>query len=266
MFIKKRLFAILLPGALLLSSCGVPKDIMYFQDIDAENVLEIDQERGVTAKPSDELSIIVTSKDPELAAVFNLPLVTTIAGRGNQNAYNQQVATYTVDNKGNIEFPLVGTVHVEGLSREEIADKIKHELVARSLISDPVLSINFVNHFFSVTGEVVKPGRFPFDRDQMTIIDALAQAGDLTIFGNRKNVKVIRVDAGKQHSYIIDLTNAEKMTKSPAYFIQQNDMIYVSPNAARSRQSTVNGNNLISYSFWLSLASVLTSMAVLIFK
>lgn len=266
MYLNKRLFAILFPGALLLSSCGVQKDIIYFQDIEAEADLEIAQNKGVTAKPNDELSIIVTSKDPELAAVFNLPLVTTIAGRGSQNAYNQQVATYMVDEKGNIEFPLVGSVHVEGLSRVGIADKLKQELVSRSLISDPVLSVNFVNHSFSVTGEVVKPGRFEFDRDQMTIIDALAQAGDLTIYGNRKNVKVLRIEDGKQHSYILDLTDAKSLTKSPAYLIQQNDMIYVSPNAARSRMSTVNGNNLISYSFWLSLASVLTSMAVLIFN
>ena len=264
--IKRPLLKAFIPTLLLLTSCGMPKDIVYFQDLETEKVLEIGHNDGIVAKPNDELSIIVTCQNPELAAIFNLPLVTTLAGRGVSQAYNQQVATYTVNSDGEINFPILGELKVAGMSRWEISEKIKSELIAQKLLDDPVVSVSFVNVFYSVTGEVAKPGRFPLDRDRMTVLDALANAGDLTIYGDRVGVKVLRREEGILKTYNIDLTNAETVSKSPAYIIQQDDVIYVTPNAARGRMSTVNGNNLISTSFWLSVASVLTSVAVLVFK
>lgn len=252
-------------GTLLLSSCGMPKNIVYFQDVKSDSEISIGYNEGIVAQPNDELSIVVNSQTPELPVMFNLPVISLSAGRTTQ-AYNQYISTYAVNEAGDIDFPVLGKIHVGGLTRDQIATKIKDDLVSAKLIDDPVVTVDFANVFFSVTGEVNKPGRFPIDRDRMTVLDALAQAGDLTIFGERPSVKVFRIEEGKQKAYLVDLTNAEQMTQSPAYFIRQNDIIYVSPNAARGRQSTVNGNNLISYSFWLSLASVLTSMAVLIFK
>lgn len=263
---KRKFIKIILPSLLLLTSCGMPKNIVYFQDLETEKVLEIDHNNSIVAKPNDELSIIVTCQNPELAAIFNLPLVTTLAGRGSSQAYNQQVATYTVDTDGNINFPVLGLLKVEGLTRAEISNTIKDKLVAEKLLDSPVVSVSFVNVFYSVTGEVAKPGRFPLDRDRMTVLDALANAGDLTIYGDRVGVKVLRREEGILKTYNIDLTDAEKVSKSPAYIIQQDDVIYVTPNPARGRMSTVNGNNLISTSFWISIASVLTSVAVLIFK
>lgn len=264
--IKRPLLKAFIPTLLLLTSCGMPKDIVYFQDLETEKVLEIGHNDGIVAKPNDELSIIVTCQNPELAAIFNLPLVTTLAGRGTSQAYNQQVATYTVNSDGEINFPILGELKVAGMSRWEISEKIKSELIAQKLLDDPVVSVSFVNVFYSVTGEVAKPGRFPLDRDRMTVLDALANAGDLTIYGDRVGVKVLRREEGILKTYNIDLTNAETVSKSPAYIIQQDDVIYVTPNPARGRMSTVNGNNLISTSFWLSVASVLTSVAVLVFK
>lgn len=264
--IKRPLLKAFIPTLLLLTSCGMPKDIVYFQDLETEKVLEIGHNDGIVAKPNDELSIIVTCQNPELAAIFNLPLVTTLAGRGVSQAYNQQVATYTVNSDGEINFPILGELKVAGMSRWEISEKIKSELIAQKLLDDPVVSVSFVNVFYSVTGEVAKPGRFPLDRDRMTVLDALANAGDLTIYGDRVGVKVLRREEGILKTYNIDLTNAETVSKSPAYIIQQDDVIYVTPNAARGRMSTVNGNNLISTSFWLSVSSVLTSVAVLLFK
>ncbi|MDD6889414.1 MAG: polysaccharide biosynthesis/export family protein [Bacteroidales bacterium] len=264
--IKRPLLKAFIPTLLLLTSCGMPKDIVYFQDLETEKVLEIGHNDGIVAKPNDELSIIVTCQNPELAAIFNLPLVTTLAGRGVSQAYNQQVATYTVNSDGEINFPILGELKVAGMSRWEISEKIKSELISQKLLDDPVVSVSFVNVFYSVTGEVAKPGRFPLDRDRMTVLDALANAGDLTIYGDRVGVKVLRREEGILKTYNIDLTNAETVSKSPAYIIQQDDVIYVTPNAARGRMSTVNGNNLISTSFWLSVASVLTSVAVLVFK
>ncbi|MDE6317943.1 MAG: polysaccharide biosynthesis/export family protein, partial [Muribaculaceae bacterium] len=161
----------------------MPKNIVYFQDLETEKVLEIDYNNNIVAKPNDELSIVVTCQNPELAAIFNLPLVTTLAGRGTSQAYNQQVATYTVNKDGEINFPVLGVIKVEGLTRSQISDKIQNDLVANKLLEDPVVSVSFVNIFYSVTGEVAKPGRFPLDRDRMTVLDALANAGDLTIYG-----------------------------------------------------------------------------------
>jgi polysaccharide export outer membrane protein len=176
------------------------------------------------------------------------------------------VSSYTVNSDGNIDFPIIGTIHIGGLTRSEISEKIKQELLTRQLLKSPVVTVDFRNAYFSVSGEVNAPGRYLIDRDQLTVIDALAKASDLSIYGDRATVKVIRTENGKQKAYMLDLTSAEQLASSPAYYIQQSDVIYVSPNKTRARQSTVNGNNLISYSFWLSLASVLTSMAVLIFK
>lgn len=264
--LKNKFIKIFLPSLLLLTSCGMPKNIVYFQDLETEKVLEIDNNNGIVAKPNDELSIVVTCQNPELAAIFNLPLVTTLAGRGSSQAYNQQVATYTVNKDGDINFPILGALRVGGMTRTEISELIKTKLEAAKLLDDPVVSVSFVNVFYSVTGEVAKPGRFALDRDRMTVLDALANAGDLTIYGDRVGVKVLRREDGILKTYNIDLTDAEKVSKSPAYIIQQDDVIYVTPNPARGRMSTVNGNNLISTSFWISIASVLTSVAVLIFK
>ena len=144
---KRKFVKIILPSILLLTSCGMPKNIVYFQDLETEKVLEIDHNNSIVAKPNDELSIIVTCQNPELAAIFNLPLVTTLAGRGSSQAYNQQVATYTVDTGGNINFPVLGILKVEGLTRAEISNTIKDRLVSEKLLDSPVVSVSFVNVF-----------------------------------------------------------------------------------------------------------------------
>lgn len=153
-----------------------------------------------------------------------------------------------------------------GLKREEIAEHIKNELVTKNLVKDPVVTVEFMNLCVSVMGEVNNPGRFSIDRDQMTILDALSMAGDLTIYGNRQKVMVLRQEDGQQRVYGVNLTSGEHVYTSPAYYLQQNDVVYVEPNDVRSRQSTVNGNNVRSTSFWISLASLLTSVAILIFN
>lgn len=265
MFKHRILIGAFAAAALLFSSCGMPKDIVYVQNSVPEEVITLSQNNKIVAQPNDELSIIVSSKDPELASMFNLPLMTYGAGRKTLS-YTQDIATYNVNAEGYITFPILGKIHVVGLTRDQIAQKITDMLVSNALISDPVVIVDFINHYFSVTGEVSKPGRFAMDRDQVTILEGLAQAGDLTIYGKRPNVKVMRITDGKEQIFEVDLTDVEKLTSSPAYFLQQNDVIYVSPNSTRGRQANVNGNNLLNYSFWLSLASVLTSMAVLIFK
>ena len=152
------------------------------------------------------------------------------------------------------------------MTREEVAVYIKKELQSHDLIKDPVVTVEFMNLSVNVMGEVNRPGRYNIDKDHLTILDALSQAGDLTIYGKREKVLVLRNENGKQRVYGINLCSADHLYSSPVYYLQQNDVVYVEPNDTKARQSTVNGNNVRSTSFWISLASLLTTIRVLIFK
>ncbi|MEO3519325.1 polysaccharide export protein, partial [Phocaeicola vulgatus] len=159
-----------------------------------------------------------------------------------------------------------GKLHVQDMTREEVAVYIKKELQSHDLIKDPVVTVEFMNLSVNVMGEVNRPGRYNIDKDHLTILDALSQAGDLTIYGKREKVLVLRNENGKQRVYGINLCSADHLYSSPVYYLQQNDVVYVEPNDTKARQSTVNGNNVRSTSFWISLASLLTTISVLIFK
>ena len=222
----------------------------------------------IKIQPEDKISILVNSKDPQLANLFNLPVITRQIGQTSTSSSgsNQGVSGYTVDADGNIDFPVLGKIHVAGMKREEIASYIKNELISKNLVKDPVVTVEFMNLAISVLGEVSKPGRYNIDRDKITLLDAISMAGDLTIYGKRDNVYVMRNEGGKQTSYQVNLLSAQDVYSSPAYYLQQNDVIYVDPNSVRARQSTVNGNNVRSTSFWISLASLLTTITVLFVK
>lgn len=261
---------LLLAGMFLLSSCGASKEVLYFQDLEpGKSEIMVSEVRAITVRPEDKISIIVNSRDPKLTDLFNLPYVSRQLGLSSKTytiGTNQGVSGYTVDANGDIDFPVLGKVHVAGKKREEIASLIKHELVSKNLVKDPVVTVEFLNLYISVMGEVNNPGRFSIDRDRLTVLDALSMAGDLTIYGNRSKVMVLRQEDDVQRVYGINLTSGEHVYTSPAYYLQQNDVVYVEPNNMKARQSTVNGNNVRSTSFWISLASLLTSMGVLIFK
>lgn len=266
---------LLLPGMLLLSSCNASKEVVYFQDF-TPGVSEVQMTSSPAIKvgPEDKISIIVSCRDPQIAMLFNLPTVsmqfnqvsTTSSGSGSSTGQSQGVSGYTVDSNGEIDFPVLGKLKVAGMDREEIAAFIKGELLRQNLVKDPVVTVEYMNLCVSILGEVNQPGRFSIDRDHVTLLDALSMAGDLTIYGNRKKVMVMRQEDGKQRVYGVDLTSGEYVYTSPAYYLRQNDVIYVEPNSMKARQSTVNGNNVRSTSFWLSLASFLTTIAVLVFK
>ncbi len=252
---------------LLLAGCSASRKIVYMQDVRSDVRREV-VTIPVTAQPGDKISIVVNSKNPELADMFNLPIITHRVGQPMNSGYNynQQVSSYTVDSNGNIDFPILGELHVEGLKREKIASYIKNELVRKSQVKDAVVIVEFLNMGVSVMGEVNRPGRFTIDRDHLTLLDALSMAGDLTIYGKRENVLVIRQEDGGETFYRVNLCDARSLHTSPVYYLKQNDLVYVEPNEVRARQSTVNGNNLRSTSFWVSIASLLMTLGVLIFK
>lgn len=266
--LKNKITQILLLGTvLLLAGCSASRKIAYMQDVRSDVRRDI-AIIPVTAQPGDKISIVVNSKNPELAEMFNLPVMAHRIGQPMNSNYNysQQVSSYTVDSNGNIDFPILGELHVEGLKREKIASYIKNELVRKSQVKDAVVIVEFLNMGISVMGEVNRPGRFSIDRDYLTLLDALSMAGDLTIYGKRENVLVIRQEDGGESFYRVNLCDARSLHTSPVYYLKQNDMVYVEPNEVRSRHSTVNGNNVRSTSFWVSIASLLTTLGVLIFK
>lgn len=253
---------------LLMVSCATPRDINYFQDVLAGQNELVLQNTKIIVQPEDRISIVVNSRDPQLADLFNLPIVSHRVGftQGSGLSTNQQISAYTVDSDGNIDFPVLGKIKVSGKDREQIAETIKSELLSRNLVNDPVVTVEFANMFVNVMGEVNHPGRYTFDRDHVTLLDALSMAGDLTIYGVRKDVLVIREIDGVQSVFAVDLTSDYDLLQSPVYYLQQKDVVYVKPNDTRARQSTVNGNNGRSASLWVSIASVLVSIAVILFK
>lgn len=253
-------------------SCSAPSRVTYFQDLrPGESEQKVIAATEIKVRPGDKLSIIVNSRDPQLTQLFNLPYVGQQIGQGAVTANNttnssQGVSGYTVDEEGMIDFPVLGKIEIAGKNREEIAAFIKGELLAKNLVKDPVVTVEYMNLCISVLGEVTKPGRYSIDRDKVTVLDAISMAGDLTIYGKREKVLVLREEEGVQHVYGINLCSAEHLYTSPVYYLRQNDVVYVEPNNVRARQATVNGNNVRSTSFWISLASLLTTIAVLVFK
>ena len=251
-------------------SCSTPAHIAYFQDLrPGESEQQVVAATEIKVRPADKLSILVNSRDPLLSDLFNLPIMSRQVGqaaRGTSTNTSQGVSGYTVDEEGMIDFPVLGKIKVAGMNREEIAAFIKGELLAKNLIKDPVVTVEYMNLCVSVLGEVNSPGRYSIDRDKVTLLDAISMAGDLTIYGKREKVLVLREEEGVQRVYGVNLCSAEHLYTSPVYYLRQNDVVYVEPNNVRARQATVNGNNVRSTSFWISLASLLTTIAVLVFK
>lgn len=261
----------ILLGLLLLSACSAPQNIVYFQDKYDREVMTVVEALPIRLKPTDQISVVVSSRDPQVAAMFNLPYYTHRIGESQSltsgssvTNSSQYISGYTVDSDGYIDFPFLGMVSVAGLTREETAARIKEKLIESRQIKDPVVTVEFMNLGFSVLGEVNRPGRYKIDRDRFTIFDALSLAGDLTINGQREDVALVRSEGGKDTIYRLNLLSMDNLYASPAFYVQQSDVIYVTPSDKRRREATVNGNNVLSASFWLSAGSLATSIAVLV--
>lgn len=248
------------------SSCRTSRKIVYMQDVVVNTPENIAVNPGIIIQPKDMLSIIVSCKNPELSTMFNLPVVSYQAGSEiGANVGQQRLLGYVVDDEGNIDFPVLGRLNVAGLTRWELQEKIKQKLITEDLIKDLVVTIQFMNFRISVLGEVYAPGTYNIEGDKVTLLEALSLAKDLTIYGKRDGVMVIREMNGVRVTYNIDLRSAD-LFRSPVYYLKQNDIIYVVPNSVRAGQSTINENNVKSVSLWMSVASFLTTLSVLIFK
>ena len=260
---KKKSFLALLTGILLLCSCETP-NVVYFGDLNHGKTIQAHDPIEISLRPGDKIQIIVTSRDEQLTRLFNLHGYSN-SGSSTTSGSNGRLA-YTIDSQGNIDFPILGTLHIAGLRREEVASKIKGDLIASNLIKDLVVTVNYAGLYFDVLGEVSKPGRYDFDRDRFTLLEGLSMAGDLTINGLRENVAVIRTEGNQRTTYRVNLLNGEELYNSPVYYLQQDDVIYVEPNKKRANQSTQNNNLLESPTFWMSVTTFLMSLSAFIFK
>lgn len=258
-------------ATIAMSSCSSTKEITYFQDLYPGQESVITNPSPIKLQPSDKVSIIVSTGDARLNALFNLPVArntigstTTAEGRLSSSG-GESLAPYTIDRQGDIDFPVLGRLHVAGMTREELGEYIRRELISRDLAKNPIVTVDYLNLSVTVMGEVGHPGRFAIDREDYTILDALSAAGDLTIYGKRDNIRVLREENGVQRVYALNLNSGKNLTQSPVYYLQQNDVIYVEPNATKARLSTPNGNSALTPTFWISIASFAASMAVLIY-
>lgn len=260
----RQLFIAAISGVLMLSSCGAVKDIAYFQNKVINEPEKIDKHAGIVIQPKDMLSIVVSSRNPELVVMFNLPMVQHMAGSEIAGGSSQQrLLGYVVDNNGCIDFPVLGTLKVAGLTRWELAEMIKKRLLKEGYLTDAVVTVEFMNFKVSVLGEVTAPGTYSIEGDKVTILQALSLARDLTIYGQRENVSVIRERDGERIIYQINLCDVD-LFKSPAYYLQQNDVIYVEPSIEKARQSTIDDKKLRLTTIAISSSSLLVSVASLI--
>lgn len=247
---------------IMASSCSTPKDIAYIQNVDYGKTEVAVNLNEIKIQPHDQISIVVSCKEKELAELFNL--VQSNKRVGTSQSSNGEMSLYTIDSNGDIDFPILGKIHVSGLNREQISQKIEVLLKEGKWVSDPIVTVEFANLHFSVIGEVKSPGTYPITNDKITLFEALSKAGDLTHFGVR-DITVIREQGGERTAYKVDLKDSS-LFNSPVYYLQQNDVIYVQPNDAIARQSSDNPNNLKSISLWTSIASFITTVIVLIVK
>lgn len=244
---------------LFLSSCMAPKRVIYFQDADVRNESMVTDDYELKIKKDDVLSIVVTSKNPELVKVFNSPIV-NVSVSGASASGSQKVLSYTVGVDGFINFPVLGKIKVEGMTRKELVEYIETSLIKNDYVKDPIVTVQFLNFKVSVLGEVKSPGCYEIESERITILDAISKAGDLTINGKRDKVAVIRETDGKRVVTYHDLRSSD-IFESPCFYLQQNDVVYVEPNKAKSSQSGIFSN----VSLWISIISVSLSVASVLF-
>ena len=260
---KKNSYFVLILLVALVTSCSAPKNVAYLWNSGEVDLSQSQFLYDAKIMPKDILTITVNTVNPEASAPFNLTVSSTF-NTNLRSTYSQPVLqTYLVDNNGIIDFPVLGRISVGGLTKSQceqlIHDKIKPYLNASE---NPVVTVRMSSYSISVLGEVNRPGSYQVSREKINVLEALAQAGDLTIYGVRDNVKLIREDAcGKKQIYHINLNDANLLT-SPYYYLQQNDIVYVEPNKVKARNSSIGQSTTL----WISATSILISMASLLYN
>lgn len=235
--------------ALALTACHSREKVLYFQDmvVDTPEVAQAPQ--YIRIEPGDKLSIIVSSSDPQVASVFNLIAMDRGAGLTTQSGGNRKsgggssnngLGLYTVNDRGNIDFPILGELHISGLTRQEASEFIKKKLIDGKYVTDPVVTVEFANLHFSIIGDTGS-SMYSISDDQINIIEALAMAGDLNITAERDQIYVIRTENGLRTTTRVDMRTKD-IFNSPVYYLKQNDIIYVVPNGKKTGEYSINEN------------------------
>ena len=249
--------------ALALASCSSSKTTLpYFTDLSETSAGQLPpMDYLVRLQPEDELQITVNSEVPGATEIYNLPLFNPV-DRANLLVSKQPTSqTYVVNSKGDIDFPVLGTIHVQGLTIEQLKEYLTKEISKE--VKDPIVTVNLINFKIAVGGEVKTPDTYSVSGNRITILDALAKAGDLTEYGERSNVLIIREENGQRTYAHVDLNSSDLLT-SPYYYLQQNDYIYVSPNKIKQANSKYNTNNSYKLSVTSTIVSACSVIASLI--
>lgn len=243
-------------GGVLLTSCGSSKKVVYLQDIQPNVSMIMQEVKSIRLQPGDKLNIVIHSRDKEIVQIFNL-FDGTGEGTGNHSLY-------TIDDRGYIDMPVLGPMKAEGLTRQELSNEIKYKLLESRLVKSPVVTIEYANLGYYFLGEIA--GRKVIDRDHITILEALSEAGDLPLTATRDNILVLRTEKGVQTPYRVSLLKVEELYSSPVYYLQQNDIIYIEPILTKRNQANVHGNLIYTYGFWTSLISMAISLVMVLSK
>ena len=269
---KRTLQVLCLLAVLMLTSCRTRKAMVYLQDMDELHEYPVTQKYEAVIRRDDKLKIIVSSKKPELALPFNIPGTGgytvepdgTVKTTSSQlNGTGENAPGYIVDVNGEIDFPILGKLQVEGLSRNQLIELIKSRLIDDGLLLDPIVLVEFLNFRFTVLGEVGSKGLYSIPGDRITIFEAIAKAGDLKETSRVDRVRVIREYGNKRRELDVDLRSKDVFL-SPAYYLQQNDIVYVEPNSTKVAEDS--RRRMSSWSLGFSIITSLTSFVLLFVK
>ncbi|MDH6534543.1 polysaccharide export protein [Parabacteroides sp. 52] len=268
---RLKLAAFVFLFVLFFGACSAPKDVVYFQGIEEltpAQFEEMAQTYRTPICPDDLLTITVTSWDPHVVTPFNPPTYAYSSMVEGEVVVQAAPAllTYAVDANGDINYPVLGKIHVQGLTKHELEDQLKKDI--SQYIEDPIVKVQIVNFKVTVLGEVNRPGPISIKTDRISILDALGHVGDLTINARRDNIMILRDNNGKKEVGFIDITDPA-LFASPFYYLKQNDAIYVTPNKAKirnARYSQAQQYNITVFSSILSAVSVITTVILAIRK
>ena len=213
-------------------------------------------------KPKDLLSITVVSSEPDASRIYNLVVPQIEDVSSPNNLFSQPtLQSYMVSNDGKINFPVLGKIKVSGLTRKELEAMLLEKIGPAFSREKPIITIRFVNYSVNILGEVQRPGKYETTNDRLTILEGLALAGDLTIYGRRDNIKVLRENEDGSKEYISLNLNDKNIIFSPAFYLEQNDVVYVEPNKSRSKSSNYGA----AESYGITSLSVLLTLTSLVF-
>ncbi|MBQ0080484.1 MAG: polysaccharide biosynthesis/export family protein [Alistipes sp.] len=258
-----RKIVLLVMTTVMLCACHPWKRTIYMQDAEHSNAVSQMVDYQIRFKPLDRITVVVSSKDPELAAPFNATSsYNSLSNNPLGSSYSGGVTSLqvrTINKEGYLDMPIIGTIYCTGKTRQELSDEIAKKIKDDGYISDAIVNIQFADMKIFVLGEVARPGEFVITRDHISILEALAMAGDMTIYGNRSNVLIVRQCDGKEKFIKMNLLDTN-IFSSEGYFLQQGDVVYVQPNKYKSATAEINQNR----TFWLSIVSTLISIATLL--